>query len=248
MRLQVLSDLHLEFAPFEPPDVNANLVVLAGDIHLGAATIPWALKHFPTTPVVYVLGNHEFYGHALPTHIHTVKRRANGSRVHVLENDALVLGETVVLGCTLWTDFELFGNPRVAGAHATQCMTDYARIRVSPEYRRLRSIDTALVHRRSRSWLEGQIAQHRGKTLVVVTHHAPSPRSLAPSTLQDLTSAAYVSQLDEVVERSEARLWIHGHVHTSSDYVLGRTRVLCNPGGYPDEANPNFTPDLTIAV
>jgi hypothetical protein len=177
-----------------------------------------------------------------------VRRAAEGTRVHVLENDAFTLGDTVVLGCTLWTDFELFGNPRVAGAHATQTMTDYQKIRVSPAYRRLRSIDTAMHHRRSRAWLESQLEQHRGKSLVVVTHHAPSPRSLAPATAQDLTNAAYASDLDAVVERSDARVWIHGHVHTSSDYVLGHTRVLCNPRGYPDEANPHFISGLTIVV
>jgi predicted phosphodiesterase len=248
MRLHVLSDLHLEFAPFTSPEVSADVVILAGDIHLDAEAVPWALRTFPATPVVYVLGNHEFYGHALPKHIGTVKQRAQGSRVHVLENDLLVLGETVFLGCTLWTDFDLFGNPRIAGSHATQRMTDYRKIRVSPEYRWLRSIDTALIHRRSRSWLEGQLDQHRGKKLVVITHHTPSPRSLAPSTAQDLTSAAYASELGGVVERSEARVWIHGHVHTSSDYVLGGTRVICNPRGYPDEYNANFAPELTINV
>jgi Icc-related predicted phosphoesterase len=248
MRLHVLSDLHLEFAPFVPPDVGADVVVLAGDIHLGVGAIPWALTHLPAAPVVYVLGNHEFYGHALPKHIGTVKQRAEGSGVHVLENEVLTIGDAVILGCTLWTDFNLFGIPRVAGSHATQRMTDYRKIRVNPEYRRLRSIDTALLHRRSRSWLEGQLDQHRGKKLVVVTHHVPSPRSLAPSTVQDLTSAAYASELSEVVERSEARVWVHGHVHTSSDYVIGRTRVICNPRGYPDEPNPHFAPDLIINV
>ncbi len=145
---------------------------LAGDIHLGAEAVPWALGRSRRRPWCTCSGIMVLW--ARPSQAHgTVEQRAEGSRVHVLENDALVLGETVFLGCTLWTDFELFGNPRVAGFHATQRMTDYRKIRVSPEYRRLRSIDTALIHRRSRSWLEGQIDQHRGKKLVV--SHSPRP-------------------------------------------------------------------------
>lgn len=132
MRLYVLSDIHLEFAPFVPPRLDADVVVLAGDIHVGVKAIPWAKEHFARSTAIYVLGNHEYYRQALPKHIDKLKRLTRASNVHVLENDAVAVADVVFLGCTLWTDFELFGDPRVAGSHATQWMTDYRKIRVNP--------------------------------------------------------------------------------------------------------------------
>jgi predicted phosphodiesterase len=66
MRFHVLSDLHLEFGPFNPPAVEADAVILAGDIHPGRNGLKWALATFPNRPVIYVLGNHECYGQTLP--------------------------------------------------------------------------------------------------------------------------------------------------------------------------------------
>ena len=149
------------------------------------------------------------------------------------------------LGCTLWTDFELFGDPHIAGYEATQKMTDYKKIRVSPTYSRLRSVDTATIHHRSRRWLDSALRESSGD-VVVVTHHAPSLKSLPGLRHDDLMSAAYVSNLDEFVRRSNADLWIHGHLHGTSDYTLGATRVLCNPKGYPDEYNDKFIADLVV--
>lgn len=126
-------------------------------------------------------------------------------------------------------------------------MTDYKKIRVSPGYSRLRSIDTAVIHQGSRNWLQSQLEKESDNT-VVITHHAPSSRSLPESRRDDLTSAAYASHLDEVVEQSNAKLWIHGHLHNSSDYRIGKTRVLCNPRGYPDERNDRFAPGLVVSV
>ena len=248
MRLYVLSDIHLEFAPFVPPELDVDVVVLAGDIHVGVKAIPWAKEHFARSTVIYVLGNHEYYRQSLPKHIGKLKQLAQVSNVHVLENDAVAVGDVVFLGCTLWTDFELFGNPRIAGSHATQWMTDYRKIRVNPIYRKLRSIDTAGIHHRSRLWLGEQLERRRGSKIVVVTHHAPSKRSIPESHGDDLLSAAYASHMDGFVERSGACLWIHGHVHEHKDYTIGTTRVLCNPRGYPGDFGTGFTPDLMVTV
>jgi hypothetical protein len=82
-----------------------------------------------------------------------------------------------------------------------------------------------------------------------VTHHAPSFRSVPETYQQDIISAAYASHLDELVETSGAALWIHGHNHGYSDYQIGKTRVLCNPKGYPHETGKNgFKPALVVSV
>lgn len=247
MKLHVLSDIHIEFESFDAPSTDADVVILAGDIHVGRNGLDWALQQFPNKPVIYVLGNHEYYGNAIPRFTEKLREFASGTNVHVLEQEALTLDGVTFLGCTFWTDFELFGDPRIAGYEANQKMTDYKKIRVSPKYRRLRSVDTAAIHHRSRRWLESQL-QESSDDAVVITHHAPSLKSLPDSDHDDLASAAYVSNLDEFVGRSNAQLWIHGHLHTPSDYTLGKTRVLCNPKGYPDEYNDRFMPDFVVSV
>src|SRR6266513_944172 len=92
MRLRILSDLHLEFGDCQRPRPLADVVVLAGDIHHCAARLHWAKRAFPNTPVVYVLGNHEFYGHSIPDLTKILKREAKGGHVHVLENNMFKLG------------------------------------------------------------------------------------------------------------------------------------------------------------
>jgi Icc-related predicted phosphoesterase len=247
MKLHILSDIHVEFEPFDAPETHADVVILAGDIHVGRKGLDWALQQFPGKPVIYVLGNHEYYGKAIPSYIKKLREFAAGTNVHILEQEALALDGVTFLGCTFWTDFELFGDPRIAGYDATQKMTDYKKIRVSPKYRRLRSVDTAIIHHESRLWLDSRLKES-SDNVVIVTHHAPSPKSLPDSRRDDLMSAAYASDLGEFVSHSNAKLWIHGHLHASSDYTLGNTRILCNPKGYPDEYNDRFIPDFVVSV
>ncbi len=250
MKLQILSDLHIEFQPFNPPTTTADVIILAGDIHIGKKGIDWIHSTFPELQIIYVLGNHEYYGRAYPKHLNDLKQLVANTNINVLENDRITIDEITFLGCTLWTDFELFGNPQIAGYRAMQIGNDYRKIRVSPQYRKLRSIDTAIIHARSLSWLQTEVANLKNncEKFVIVTHHAPSKRSIPAEFGSDLLSAAYASHLDRFVENSSARLWIHGHVHTQQDYLIGNTRVICNPRGYPDEPNENFIPDLTIEV
>jgi len=127
-------------------------------------------------------------------------------------------------------------------------MNDYAKIRVNPQYRRLSPSDAATIHHRSKAWLSEQLKQNNGNKVVIITHHAPSKLSVPEWNQDDILSAAYASHLDEVVEKSGARAWIHGHIHVPSDYRLGGTRVICNPKGYPDEMSDAFQPDLVIDV
>lgn len=247
MRIHILSDLHLEFGPVALPHVPADVTVLAGDVCPGMRALAWVREQFPDRPVIYVLGNHEFYGGAVPKLIQDFHRTALGSNVHVLENESIHIGGVRFLGCTLWTDFCLFGDPTVAGRSAAACMNDYRRIRVSPRFRRLKGMDTVMFHACSVRWLKGQFTLRATDPTVVVTHHAPSARSLNPADAEDLLSAAYASNLDELVTASNATLWIHGHTHYAADYYIGKTRILSNQHGYFDTPSI-LNPSLVVEV
>jgi predicted phosphodiesterase len=248
VKIQILSDLHIEFQPFRLLETDADVIILAGDIHVGEKGLKWAIANISNKPVIYVLGNHEYYGHAYPKLVQKLKNYALGTNVHVLENDGVAIAGVQFFGCTLWTDFQLFGNPRLAGYEATQRMTDFRRIRVSPNYSKFKSIDAAIAHKKSVHWLQANLANHETEKLVVVTHHAPSQKSVPLEYQADIVSAAYASHLDDLVASSDVGLWIHGHTHHSWDYKIDSTRIVCNPRGYPDEPNHFFDPKLVIEI
>jgi hypothetical protein len=198
---------------------------------------------------VIVPGNHEFYGHTYPSLVRKLVMRAAalGPHVHVLSDAAVVVGDVRFLGTTLWTDFRLLGDPAAGMAAAQLEMTDFRRIRVEPSYSKARPSDTVVWHTRSLRWLRQTLdVAHDGPT-IVVTHHAPSGRSLNPS-YADSAASAYASALDPFVASSGARLWIHGHTHHCVDYQIGGTRVLSNQRGYPDEPVGGFDASFVVDV
>ena len=248
MRLHVFSDLHLEFGPVDIPDTNADVVVVAGDVAVGPRGFNWLRYRFPDRPVVYVLGNHEFYRHNLPRLTQLLMRESEGRNIHLLENSSVELGGYTFLGCTLWTDFALGPNPVRAICKAESLLNDYLIIRFGPEDRMLQASDTVDIHRASVAWIESELARHDPARTIVVTHHGPSPLSEAPGYSGGLLSPAFVSDQGRLIEQSAIPLWIHGHTHHNADYRLGATRVLTNQRGYPREACVGFDPGLVIEV
>lgn len=248
MRLHILSDLHLEFGVFEPPDTDAYVVVMAGDIHVGRNGRTWIRQRFQDKPVVYVLGNHEFYRNAIPALTETLCRESEGSHIHLLERSVIEIEGITFLGCTLWTDFRLGGDSSAAKVAAEETMSDYKLIRVSPEYRRLRAQDTAKLFVLSMEWLKKELAERDPSRVVVVTHHAPSPKSIPPYHKGSDLNPAFASDLEAFVADSRVPLWIHGHTHYCCDYRIGETRVLSNQRGYPDAIAETFVPGLVVQI
>jgi predicted phosphodiesterase len=249
MRIRVLSDLHLEFKDWNPPKADADVVVLAGDIHVGVKGIEWARRSFPSFPIVYVPGNHEFYGE----HIHDMTQElvVEGRRlgVDVLDGRSTVISGVRFLGATLWTDFALGGtDPSAidrAMADAQFGMYDFHVIR-SADNRKFRPTDARAIHLAQVRWLRSQLAEEFVGTTVVVTHHLPHRRSIHPKYRTSDLNPSFASDLSNLMGPSVS-LWIHGHTHESVDYVVNSTRVVCNPRGYaPMELNESFDPVLTV--
>ncbi len=247
MKLHVLSDLHTEFSDFDPPETDADLVVLAGDIGVGTDGIRWAARQYPETPVVYVPGNHEYYGHDIDGA--GFLSAAAPANIHVLNNESLELGGIRFLGTTLWTDFRLFGEGEAwfARQQAQALMEDFHSIRIGG--RKFTPEDSVRIHEASKAWLTGELDKVFDGTTVVVSHHLPAMLSIASEYRDDPLSAAFASRLEDVIEEHRPDLWIHGHTHVPCDYEIYGTRVVCNPRGYPSETEARgFAPGLIVDV
>lgn len=230
MKVYVLSDLHAEFEAFVPPALEADLVVLAGDINKKTRGVEWANDTFGCD-VVYVMGNHEYYtGHFDRTL--DKARKAAASHVHVLENETFVWSQTRFLGCTGWTDFTSTGDVGAAMSLARATMTDFRAIRADTNFRRLRPDDVAARSRETKAWLTRELQTPFGGRTIVVTHHAPVPEVAGDEHEGHLT-AAYCNAWHPLLMQADG--WIFGHTHWAVDAVLGGCRTVSNPRGYPGE-------------
>jgi predicted phosphodiesterase len=236
LKLQIASDLHLEFLqglfPGERlirPTVDADLLILAGDIGKGTMAIE-LFKDWPV-PVLYLAGNHEFYGHELKSLRDALRKACEGTSITFMDNDTVDCGGVRFLGTTLWTNYRLERNrtQRQLMEHAELRINDHRQIRCGTES--FTAQDALNEHEVSYAWLEHQLKHdYDGKT-VVVSHHGPHRLSVHPRYIGDASNAAFVSDLSDLLPKAD--LWIHGHVHDSFDYKLGRCRVVANPLGYP---------------
>lgn len=248
MKIQVISDLHHEFGSTPLSFELADLVILAGDVDLGTKGISWIRQHVPDKPVLYVLGNHEYYKGSYPRTLHKIQEAAEGSNIIVLENSSVTLNGVTFHGATLWTDFSLLGDPRSYGIICQEKMNDYKQIRRDPSYSKLRTIDVYKIHQASKNWLIKSLTESRTTRNVVITHHAPSRQSLPERRWNDPVSAAYASDLEKLIEEFKPLYWIHGHIHTPSRYKIDKTEIICNPRGYIDEAYNGYDKALIIEL
>lgn len=244
MRIRIYSDLHAEIHRFDPPplDAGVDLVILAGDINKKARGVHWANETFDCQ-VAYIAGNHEYYDGHIDRTLQKMQDAAAG-HVHILENEALILGDVRILGTTAWTDFTSTGNWVAASSAARQCMNDFKYIRADSNYRRLRPDDLITRNRIAKDWLTQELARTFGGKTVVVTHHAPSPIVIDEKHEGHLT-AAYTNDWPRLIELAD--VWVFGHTHEAKDVELAGCRVVSNPGGYPGEST-GFDPFFEIEI
>lgn len=251
MNLYAISDLHLEFSNWQPPEaVQADVIILAGDIWKKDHGIHWARSTWPDRPIIYVAGNHEYYGSVRESVESRLEAASRETGVHYLQNKEVQIEGVRFLGCTLWTDFRLFGNENrvLVMRECVQLINDFRVIREGGKP--FSPVDAERLFHQSYKWLNEKLDEpFTGKT-IVVTHHLPSAQLVAPEYENDVGSAAFASRADELLGRSA--LWIAGHTHTSFDLDIKGTRVVVNPRGYTTYSRPvenyDFNPSLILEV
>jgi Icc-related predicted phosphoesterase len=260
MKLQPFSDIHADVAPVKKITIGDDVgaVIVPGDTCEGALR---AFEHLRGivplhVPIVMTMGNHEFYRRFIPDELALARSHGPAFNIHALENNTITLsgvraaGSVRFVGATLWTDYRIFGEANQA-ATMNACakgMNDHRLIGWQKKpWLRFRPQEAALLHHQSKAYLEGVLATPFEGPTVVVSHTAVHWNSVHPRFRNDPVTGAFVSDQSELIERYQPTLWVHGHVHNSSDYLVGKTRVLCNPHGYGTE-NPDFNGALVVEL
>jgi Icc-related predicted phosphoesterase len=184
--------------------------------------------------VVYIAGNHEFYhGRWNASLQHLRDECAKFPNVYFLENDLKVINDITFIGATLWTDCNK-GDPLTLHA-LTDMMNDYRIIRNDEKgFTKLRPAQTMYRHWQTMSYFKNVLEDRKDQKCVIVGHHTPSHQSIHERYKKDqLMNGGYHSDLSEfILDHPQIVLWTHGHTHEPFDYMIGETRIVCNPRGY----------------
>lgn len=277
MRIQIVSDIHLEFGSISIFNNNADVLVLSGDIcvvkdfndnkmrEVLLEFFKECSERFPK--VIYVMGNHEHYAGDVNSSLNTLKNTLKEfSNIHILEQETIVINDVTFIVGTLWTDMN--NQDPSTLFHIKRVMNDYRVIEDSSEMVSFKFTDkdgnkkfgnrpsifspekSVLKHNDMLEFIKQQVSISTGK-VVIVSHHAPSKLSTKPMYERDfLVNGAYSSDLSKIMlDNPQIKLWTHGHTHDSFDYTIGSTRVVCNPRGYFQYSeNQKFDCNFTVEV
>ncbi len=184
--------------------------------------------------VIYVAGNHEFYHGKYPDAYEWLRDEiANYKNIYFLDQDHVVIDDVTFVGGTLWTDMNK--NDPTTMQLIENMMNDFRIIRNSQkDYRRFSPLDTVVHHRATLEYIESVVDSDASKKYVVVGHHAPTSLSIHEKYKNEhYMNGGYYSDLSEfILDRPQIALWTHGHMHDPFDYMMGETRIVCNPRGY----------------
>jgi len=249
LRIQPLSDLHIEVhGGYQIPATTADLIVLAGDVHNGVEGIRWAAAESQRLGkmAVYVPGNHEYYNGDIATLNEAMREEAGRLGIFFLNNDAIDVGGCRILGTTLWTDYQAWGQDVDSTMlNCKRALADHRLIAFNG--RAFTPQDALLLHKESLEWLETALSVHHPEQpTVVVTHHSPSLKCSNPNFDLGPITAAFCSELDHLIGQSD--VWIYGHTHACFDSTISGSRVVSNQLGYPYERTFGFDGSKTIEV
>lgn len=253
MKIFPISDFHMEshWKQLGEYRGDADVIVAAGDIHTETDGPVELRRIFGDREIIYTPGNHEYYRSVLQDEDDRLRKACKNQGIHFLQCDSVEIDNVVFAGCTFWTDFKLFGEEKEAEARfeVGQYLNDYRLIRADAKsYRKLSPLQTLKIHEQHKAWLIEQFEIFRDKPLVVVTHHGPSAKCVHPDYTEDLLSAGFASDLDDLVLQCGAKYWICGHSHVAHHFNIGETEVWMNSKGYAKERIEGFDPWLTLEI
>ena len=284
--IRVISDIHADYNKGKGYAFafGSDYVINCGDTGGNAAVaVSWNNGHIRRGCLV--AGNHLGYSSAYPeldgiqnmeewknvTHYKNTKSQQMdyitkkiSSRIRFLSNTTTELQGILIIGSTLFSDFELYGKEHreECMAYAKQCMNDFRHVTVyGPEgtykkdendkwkvvkksmkkegkVRPFTPIDHAYYFFYSLNKIKMLVEENPHKKIIIVTHFAPSPYCIDKKYKGDLLNAAFASNLNDfIISHPNIRLWCYGHCHNPADFILGSTRVVCQPFGYDNENN-----------
>jgi predicted phosphodiesterase len=260
MKILLLSDLHIEFTnnEYPTPQVECDVIVLAGDIGVGLNGIKLANKwnNELNIPIIIINGNHEYYGNKLSyydeyghdffTGQHIRQLCCCNKNVHFLENNSVIIDGVRFLGCTLWTDFRTDNNLEQSEEmrEAKEFMSDY-RVCYYESRKLLTPQHTLEMHYKSKNWLNKELKKpFNGKT-VVVTHHSP----ILVGNYTD-KNGGFCNRMDAFIKNHNQSIsaWFFGHTHFCTELDVHGVRVVSNQCGYPKEIIEGFNKFKIIEV
>lgn len=265
MKIQLLSDLHNEFLRGSSPvlshgwsgsipQTESDLIILAGDIDTGTKGIEWAISESDRLckKIVYIPGNHEYYGHEYFDLAEKMSALCEGHDVYCLNPGVFIQDDLRIIGATLWTDYRVnVSFPQdLSMFYIERSLSDHRRITFNTGqlFRRFVPADALALHLEELSWIVQELNKpFEGKT-VIVTHHGPHPVCQHPAFPVNELSAAFHSDLSSVIETNEIHLWAYGHTHSNLDEVVSDTRIVANQAGYPGENVNDFDASFIIEL
>lgn len=257
MKIQVISDVHLEFRTrFNPKPViqkNADYIVFAGDIVISpqaAYDYLSEVRKQTKASIIYVLGNHEFYGNQLPDVVDEYEQAIDSIEdTYLLEKSSVCFANHNIrfVGSTGWTSYR-----NGEDQHACEMlMNDFRAIKAIDDFGQQRFIEPIQLraeHTRCKKFFEENLTRQGVDYLIAVSHHAPAPKSIAPRYRTSNINGAFYEDLRDLIYKYEPNMWIHGHVHSTCNYTVGKTEVVCNPMGYPFEQDNGFMNGMMIKL
>lgn len=241
MKIYYASDIHSEYFKYvDIPtlDVDPPVIALAGDIGVADQTLDYIdaiAAAFPSTDIVWVAGNHEFYGVDIDVQLDKFRAfSAARSRIHFLENDSIHLHGVTFLGCTLWTDFSVLGE-EAQQACINNCdrLADFFYIHTRTG--KFSAQDSITKFSTSYAWLDKQLAASNPDKTVVITHFPPCREARHGEIDEDFLAAYFQANARNLIERYQPRYWIYGHNHWSDQFRIGSTLLTSNQLGYTRE-------------
>lgn len=253
MKIQLLSDLHISTLSGEiTVNDKADILVLNGDIFSRPSMLSTYFSHIrkhSDIPILYVLGNHEYYGNRFPRDIDLYRKEIEAFRdIYILEKEIFTFQGVNFFGTTMWSNLD---DP-ISAYVVMRGLNDYRYIRdnkgkvISPQILNEE-------HKKALTWLDTELNKHKGETNVVVTHHAPlwdcRARDLDYTSDSQYITAGFCSTLDTFISQHDIKVWCYGHVHRNYHKRIGNTRVISNSRGFRHEQDVcKYNSDLLIEV